>query len=354
MKRGADQGPGEGGRACAARARGGARPVLIAPDKFKGTITATRVADAIAAGLAEAGVEADVCPVADGGEGTLDMLLEIEDGERVAAAAHDALGRPIAAEFAVVRDGRVAIVEVARAIGLQLIDESERDAWSADSRGAGELIARAASTGATEVIVAIGGTASTDGGAGAIAALEEAGLAAAHELPTITVLCDSRVAWEQAAPTFAPQKGADPALVDKLRQRMARLATGARRDPTGVPFTGCGGGLAGTLWASFDATLAPGAAYLLDRVEFTPRMRAARAVITGEGRLDHQTLTGKAVGEIATRARQAGVPCHAIVGQNRLGRFETRLLDIESVTEAGEPREISAAASKLAAALPPA
>jgi glycerate kinase len=330
------------------------RPVLVAPDKFKGTLTADQVAQAIAAGLARAGIAADICRVADGGEGTFELLVEQSGGEIVACAASDPFGRELAARFALL-DGRTALVQSADAIGLGMIAPDERDALAASSRGAGELIAAAAAAGVREVLVAIGGTATTDGGAGAIQAMREHGLVGRRgpleRCPRITALCDARAGWEQAVTVFAAQKGATPDQTGELLARLDALAGELPRDPRGELMTGCGGGLGGGLWAACGAQLRSGAAYVLDRVGFSPRMLAARAVLTGEGRLDRQTLLGKAVGEVATRARQSGVPCHAIVGRRALSEFDARVLDFESIAEAGDERAIADAAEQIAAVL---
>ncbi len=146
---------------------------------------------------------------------------------------------------------------------------------------------------------------------------------------------------------FGPQKGARPEEVRRLSARLGRLARGWRRDPRGVPLTGAAGGLSGGLWAALDAELVPGAAFILDRLDFDRRMRAARAVVTGEGRLDEQSLAGKALAEVATRARQSGVPCHAIVGRRELDAFGIRILDLQAVLEAGSVPAIRAAAKRL-------
>jgi glycerate kinase len=331
------------------------RPVLVAPDKFRGTFSAAEVALAMADGLAERGVESDVCRIADGGEGTLEIVVEAVGGEVVDHIASDALGRERRARFALL-DEKTALVQSADAIGLQLIEPAERDAVAATSRGVGELIAAAAGAGVREVLVAVGGTATTDGGAGAIEVLRERGLVgkkgALKGLPRLTVLCDVRAAWEQAPVVFAPQKGADQSQVDLLVARLDQLAAGLPEDPRGRLMTGAGGGLAGGLWAVCGAQLKGGAAFVLDQVDFTARMRASRAVITGEGELDRQTLLGKAVGEVATRARQAGVPCHAVVGQMEMTEFDARILDFESVTEAQTIPAITTAAKHLTNHLP--
>lgn len=275
----------------------------------------------------------------------MDALLAARDGERRRATVSDPLGRPVEAELALLDDGETAIVEVAQASGLHRVAEAERDAWAASTRGTGELIAAAAEAGAREVIVTVGGSATTDGGEGALEALSETGTGV-----SLVVVCDVRTAWEDAARVFAPQKGADPETVRRLERRLERLAAAAPHDPRGVPMTGCAGGLSGALWAHHRAKLVPGAAFVLDRLGFDELMRAARFVVTGEGRLDDQTLAGKAVAEVATRCRQGGVACHAVVGQDRLDRFKARLLDLASVTEAPTAAELADAGRALAAA----
>jgi glycerate kinase len=328
------------------------RPCLVAPDSFKGTFTAAQVAAAIGRGLEAAGEPApDLCPVADGGEGTLAVLLTALGGTTGGATVGGPLGAPVAAGYALVEDGGTAIVEVAAASGLGLVPEQDRGpvtAWEASTRGTGELILAAARTGAAVILVAAGGSATTDGGAGAVAAIEEGGGLGGARL---VVLCDVRTPYEACARTFAPQKGADAATVGRLATRLDAYAATLPRDPRGTPLSGAAGGLAGGLWAAFGAHLEPGAAFVLDAVGYDARLRAAHAVILGEGRLDAQTLQGKILGEAATRARQAGVPCHAIVGQDALEPFGKRIIDVHAVLQATTLAEIEAAASELVAAL---
>src|ERR671932_687767 len=184
---------------------------------------AAEVAGAVGRGLERAGLmPPDLCPVADGGEGTLDALLPRLGGEVVGAEAHDPLGRPLRTGFALVEDGGTAIVETAAASGLALVAEDERDAWAASTYGTGELIAAAIDAGAQVVLVAVGGAATTDGGAGALAAIEEhGGLRGAR----LVVLCDVRTPFEDAPRVFAPQKGADPDMVRRLEARLGALAS---------------------------------------------------------------------------------------------------------------------------------
>jgi glycerate kinase len=328
-------------------------PALVAPDSFKGTFSAREVAAAVAAGLRSAGREAHELPVADGGEGTMDVLVAALGGEVRAVTVADPLGRPVEAGFALLPDGS-AVVEMAQASGLSLVEESERDAWVASTRGTGELIVAAVEAGASHLIVTVGGSATSDGGAGALETLREAGFgagegrssAAAGRLE-MDVVCDVRVPFEDAPRVFGPQKGADPAMVKRLERRLDELARTFPRDPRGQPMTGCAGGLSGGLWAAHGATLVPGAPYVLDAIGFDALMRASAFVVTGEGALDEQTLQGKIVGEVATRCRQGGVACHAIVGRNNLEPFGERIIDLASVTEATTLADIERAGAAL-------
>src|SRR4051812_35117776 len=321
------------------------RPVLVAPDSFKGTFRAAQVAGAIGRGLERAGLmPPDLLPLADGGDGTLDALLVNLGGETASARVRDPLGREIEAGYGLIEDGGTALIEMAAASGLALVDEDERDAWAASTYGTGQLIVDAVARGAQVILVAVGGSATTDGGAGALEAIEEGGgLRAAR----IVVLCDVRTPWERCAEVYGPQKGADAEGVKRLTRRLDELADRFPRDPRGVPMTGAAGGLSGGLWSALGAQLEPGAPFILDALGFDDRMRASRAVVTGEGKLDEQTLQGKLVGEIGTRTRQAGVPLHAIVGTDALDGFGKRMLDLQVVSEATSLDEVERAAEAL-------
>jgi glycerate kinase len=317
--------------------------VLVAPDSFKGTFSASEVAAAIGRGLEAGGRPVDLCPVADGGEGTLEALLGPLGAELREAQVTDPLGRPIVARFAI--GAGVAIVETAAAGGLGLVAPQERDAVAASTGGTGELIVAAVDAGAETVYLGVGGSATTDGGAGAVKAIQRGGgLRAAR----IVVLCDVRTPFEDAARVFGPQKGASAEEVRRLTARLNALARRMDRDPRGLPMTGAAGGLSGGLWAAFDAELVAGSAFVLDAVGFDSRMRAARAVVTGEGKLDEQSLVGKIVSEVATRARQSGVPCHAVVGTRALDSMGARVLDLDRVLTASTLEEMEAAGRGLA------
>lgn len=321
--------------------------VLVAPDSFKGTFSAVQVADGIARGLLARGRQVQPCPIADGGEGTLEVLAPALCAEVRTATVADPLGRPIEARFAIADSGE-AVVETAAASGLGLVSEAQRDPIAASTDGTGELIVAAVEAGARTVYLGVGGSATTDGGFGAIRAIRRAG---GLRRAKLVVLCDVRTPFEQAARVFAPQKGADRDQVRRLTARLNAQARRLDRDPRGLPMTGAAGGLSGGLWAAFGAELAAGASFVLDTIGFDAQMRAARAVVTGEGRLDTQSLAGKAVSEVATRARQAGVPCYAVVGSNRLDSFGARILDLDMIIEAGTQAQLAAAGRKLAGVL---
>ena len=275
---------------------------LVAPDSFKGTFGAAEVAGAIAAGLESAGARADRCPVADGGEGTMEVLLGALGGETREVEVHDPLRRPVLARFGLLADGRTAVVETARASGLGLVAPEERDPEAADTFGSGELIAAAIAAGAT-----------------------------------LEVLCDADVAYEDAAAVFAPQKGADAAAVGRLARRLEDFAAELPRDPRGVRWSGCAGGLSGGLWAG-GAALRSGADHVLGAIGFDARLAAADAAVSGEGRFDSQSLAGKIVGTIASRCETAGRPLHLVVGEADLRGAPPAA--IASVSRAGSLEEM--------------
>lgn len=328
------------------------RPALVAPDAFKGTFTAAEVADAIAEGLEAEGVPADRCPIADGGEGTAAVLRGALGGEEHEVRVTGPLGDPVTASFTLLpppvgrtRAPRTAILDMASASGLPLIAQADRDPLRATTAGTGELIAAAITAGAGLVLVACGGSATVDGGAGALAAIEEDGGLRGAKL---TCLVDVQTTWSRAPATFGPQKGATPEGVRELEARLAALAATFPVDPSEVRGAGAAGGLSGGLFAVHGAALEAGAPFVLNALGTDARMRAARFVIVGEGRLDRTTLSGKGPGELATRARQSGVPCHAVVGTSAMGRFDARIIDLMEILEASTRAELVAAGRALA------
>jgi glycerate kinase len=318
--------------------------LLVAPDSFKGTLAAADVAAAIASGLRSAGAEADVCPLGDGGEGTAAALVVAQGGTMRRAAAHDPLGRATDAEFAILADGVTAVVDAAAASGMALLGPGELDAERASSIGTGELIAAAIDAGAETVLVAGGGSAMTDGGLGAVEALRKRGGIGKARLE---VLCDVRTPFERAAEVFAPQKGADAQAVRRLGSRLERLAAEYPRDPRGRPMTGCAGGLAGGLWACFDARLRPGASYIAEMLGVPARLERADAAVSGEGRVDEQSFEGKVVGTLAELCSRSGTPLHVIAGGSSLDEGQLRERGIASFAAAGDRDALAAAARAL-------
>lgn len=322
--------------------------VLVAPDSFKGTFSAAEVAEAVSAGIAGHGAEAVPLPVADGGEGTMEVLVRALGGSIETRTVEDPLGRPVRARFGLLGDGEHAIVETAEASGLGLVAPAERDPVRASTRGTGQLIVAARAAGAATILVGVGGSATTDGGRGAVEAIAEGGGLAGVR---VEVLCDVTTPYEDAARVFAPQKGADRDTVEQLTERLHAYAATLPRDPRGVVRTGAAGGLSGALWAMFGASLVSGADAVLDAVGLGARLYDADALVVGEGRLDEQTFHGKILGEAVRRAHGAGVPAHAVVGSNALPAQRAHELGLVDVTEAPTLAALTAAGHRIAATI---
>ncbi|MCZ7528129.1 MAG: glycerate kinase [Acidimicrobiia bacterium] len=256
-------------------------PCAVAcPDKFRGTLSAVGAAAAVAAGLRTAGWgDVREVPLADGGEGTLDALLASRGGSRRTATVTGPLGDPVEAQWALLSDG-TAVVEMARASGLALV-EGRNDPLRATTRGTGELIAAAARSGARRIVVGVGGSATTDGGLGAIEVLgwSLAGL-------DVTVACDVTTRFGDAAAVYGPQKGATAAQVSLLTRRLQRLADEyvdrLGRDVRDLEGGGAAGGLAGGL-AAIGATLEPGFEVVARAADLESALEGADLVVTGEG-----------------------------------------------------------------------
>jgi len=284
--------------------------IVVAPDKFKGTATARDLTDAIGATVRTAGHEVVSLPLADGGEGFLDVF----DGPNRTTVVDGPLGDDVEAQWRLERG--VAVIEMARASGLTLVGGAEgNDPIAASTYGVGELIATAVESGARRVLVGVGGSATTDGGLGALRALHPAQRLRGVE---ILVACDVRTCFVDAATVFAPQKGATRAQVELLRRRLERLAQVYRME-SGVDVLdliggGAAGGLAGGL-ATIGATLVPGFDLVADELGLAEAIEGADLVITGEGFLDDESFDGKVVGGVAALAAELGVPCLAVVGE---------------------------------------
>ena len=306
--------------------------VLAAVDKFRGTASAAEVADAIAAAAERLGHSCDRAPVSDGGEGWLDAF----GGPNRHTTVDGPLGDPVVAPWRL--SGGTAVIEMALASGLMLAGGAAgNDPMAADTTGTGELIDAALDAGAKRIIVGLGGSATTDGGFGALRAIRTPARVRGVEL---LVACDVRTRFTEAAVVFGPQKGAGPAEVGLLTGRLERLAQlyleeyGVDvRDREGA---GAAGGLAGGLLA-LGAELVPGFDLLAEELDLADRVARADLVITGEGFLDEQSFEGKVVGGMAELARAAGRPIVAIAGDvydDAAGRIEAMSL----VEACGEER----------------
>ena len=331
--------------------------ILIAPDKFRSSLSASLVAEAMARGARKVHPEASfsIRPSADGGEGTLDAFLLAAGGRVREVTASGPLDSPVQARIAVLHDGR-AVIEMADAAGLSLVDPDPTSAARAHTYGVGELIL-AAKEQARSLLLGIGGSASTDGGMGAATAagwrfLDRSG----NELPAggaaltaldhieppqrplnfdITAVCDVEnplIGMSGAARTFGPQKGADTECVRRLEEGLHRLAEVVRSDIgvdiSEVPHGGAGGGMGAGLLAFFGATLRPGLEVLADASGLEADIASADLVITGEGRLDLSSLNGKAPIAVAKLAQRADTPCVAVVGDLQLERQRLKKVGI--------------------------
>jgi len=323
--------------------------IVIAPDKFKGSLTASQAAAAIARGVATTlpGAQLDLCPVADGGEGTVNALVAATGGRVVRRRVTGPLPwMKVEAAFGVLGDGKTAVVEMAAASGLALLKPADRDPLAATTFGTGELLVAAAKLGARRVILGIGGSATVDAGIGCAQAcglpviLEGGEPVAATEplcgrdLPSvvlvkhgrgspvervrITVACDVTSPLfgpTGAAPVFGPQKGATPAVAKELDDSLRHLAERLGKvTEAQTPGAGAAGGLGFGMLAFFGATLRPGFDIVADATGLRGRLRGADLCLTGEGRLDASSLTGKAPVGVARLCKELGVPCVALVG----------------------------------------
>ena len=310
--------------------------VVVCADKFRGTVTGREVGEAAAVAVEAAGGVCVVQPMADGGEGTLEAF----GGPNRTSSVTGPLRTPVDAAWAF-RD-QVAVIEMARASGLELVGGADgNDPMEATTAGTGELIAAAADAGARRIIIGLGGSATTDGGLGALRAMAPF---ARYRGVVLDVACDVRTRFVDAATVFSPQKGASPAQVELLRRRLERLAQ-VYADEHGVDVAhlergGAAGGLAGGL-AAVGASLADGFTLIADAVELYDIIESADLVITGEGRLDSTSFDGKVVGGVAELAAAAGVAAVAIVGRADAG-IESPIPFVDLRRRFGEARAMSA------------
>jgi len=323
------------------------KKIVIAPDSFKGTMSSIEICDIVEEGIKNIFPEIETVkiPIADGGEGTVDAFLRSVGGEKVTVKVKDPLFRDIVSYYGILTDGKTAIIEMAAASGLPLV-EDERNPCLTTTFGTGQLMYDALEKGCTKIIIGIGGSATNDGGIGMAAALglrflDESGneiplngegLASLHTIDVsgkdkrldsceIIVACDVTnplYGPNGAAYVFAPQKGADADMVEFLDRNLRNFAGVLKKDlgimVDEIPGTGAAGGLGAGLIAFAGATLRSGIKILLDTVKFDEIIKDADLIITGEGKIDSQSLRGKVPVGIAERAKKMNVPVVAIVG----------------------------------------
>jgi glycerate 2-kinase len=323
--------------------------ILIAPDKFKGSLYAREVAENIAEGLRDILPNAtiDIVPMADGGEGTAEAICAARDGSWLECKAHDPIGREIEAPYAWINDAKLAVMEMSEAAGMRRLSEKELDPMRATTLGVGEMILDAANRGANQIIIGLGGSATNDGGWGMARALgfrfdyehehlqeqeservtdliDLSGIEKPQELklPRIVAAVDVRnplLGKNGATRVFAPQKGASKDELSVLERALTKLADVAARefafDYRDKPGAGAAGGLGFGLMSFCSAKIRPGFDVVAEAVGLEPKMKEADVVITGEGSLDRQTLEGKTPAGVARMARKLGKRVFAIVGR---------------------------------------
>jgi glycerate kinase len=347
--------------------------IVVAPNAFKGSLTASQAAAAIARGVREVLPDAEIVevPVADGGDGTVEALVAAKRGEYRLVEVQGPLGDPVPAQYGLIDSGRTGIVEMAAANGLTLIPPERRDPRKTSTYGFGQLLEAVRRDGVLEIIAGIGGSATNDAGAGMAQALGyhlldatgqelERGGAALARLERIdssgfdrrwlsvrvNVACDVTnplTGPRGASAVYGPQKGADAQSVRELDAALARFATVVERDlgkrVADIPGAGAAGGTGAGLVAFLDASLVPGAPLVVEAAGFDEKLKGADFVITGEGQVDEQTAYGKAPGEVAKRAKAAGVPVYLIAGSKGQGWEALNQLGVSSVVTLREEGE---------------
>lgn len=340
--------------------------IVIAPQSLKGSLTAAEAGKAIAEGVQAVYPEAEVeiVPVADGGEGTVQALVDATGGQMVSQTVTGPLGEPVNAFFGLLGDGRTAALEMAACAGLPLVPPERRNPRITTTYGVGELLRAALDHGRRHFIIGIGGSATNDGGAGmaqalgaslltaeqqpiarggaALATLAQislAGMDARLQVCTFDVACDVNNPLYGplgASAVYGPQKGATPEMVAQLDDALAHFARIVERDlgmaVKDLPGAGAAGGLGAGLVAFLHATLRPGAQIVLEAVQLEERLRAADLVITAEGQIDEQTAYGKSIGAVAERAKRYGIPVLALAGSLGNGYQSVYSLGVDAVS----------------------
>ena len=349
------------------------KKIVVASDSFKGCLSSMQVADAVERAVLQACPACDVIKidVADGGEGTMDALQHTLGGQKVCIEVSDPLGRPVRASYVILEDGTTAVVEMAVASGLPLLSPEERNPLETSTYGTGQLIADALNKGCRKFLIGIGGSATNDAGMGMLQALgyrftdaqgnvlcgcgesleKVASIDASSASPALKesefiVACDVDAPLygpKGAAYVFAPQKGADTETVDRLDNGLKHFSEvvakskGAIEDYAQTPGAGAAGGLGFGLMAFLNARLVSGINMVLDAIGFDSIIKDADLIITGEGRIDSQTLTGKTPYGVLQRAKLQGIPVVAIGGSVQLEPEETEAAGFASILQTTPP-----------------
>ena len=344
--------------------------VVVAPNTFKGSLSASEAAAAISRGVREAFPDAEVVevPVADGGDGTVEALVSAHQGEYRTVQVEGPLGDPVQATYGLIEVGRTGVVELASASGLTLIPAERRDPRKTSTHGFGQLLEAVRAAGVQSIIAGIGGSATNDGGAGMaqalgyrlldstgsdlprggaalarLARIDSSGFDLAWRAVKVMVACDVTNPLTGplgASAVYGPQKGADEAAVRELDAALANFAAVIERDlgkrVANVPGAGAAGGAGAGLIAFLDARLVPGAPLVVEASGFDAKLQGADLVITGEGQADAQTGYGKAPGEVAKRAKAARIPVLLIAGSKGSGWEALRDLGVTAVVTLDE------------------
>jgi glycerate kinase len=327
--------------------------ILVAPNAFKGNLDARQVADALAQGLkrANSGLRITELPIADGGEGTVDILLQATGGQRVEAKTVNAIGEPIRAHYGILGDGNAAVLELAAASGLGQLSLEERSPMKASTYGTGLLIKDAIGRGCRRIILGLGGSATTDAGTGILRALgvkflnvsgfevtngggrfaflekiDVSGLDPRVAECEFVIPCDVRnplLGADGSAHVFSPQKGATPVQVEQLEENMTHFVSIVKKtlgkEIGDIPYGGAAGGTAAGLQAFLNAQLTSGIDFLLEQIDFDANLSKTDLLITAEGRLDSQSLEGKGPYGVAKRAAAKNIPAICVTGGFTVG-----------------------------------
>ena len=333
--------------------------ILVAPDKFRGSLSAEEATEAICEGIAQGDPHSAAIPfpLADGGEGSARILTIHNRGTMVRTTVSNPLFKPVEADYGISGDGKTAFVEMAAASGLHLIEPGKRNCYHTTSYGTGELIVDALNRGVKNIVLGLGGSATNDAGMGMAAALgyrfpdkdgnelepvgrnlawidriDASNAFSGLTRPDVRVACDvdnPLHGAQGAAHIYGPQKGASPQEVEQLDRGLVRFASVVKdqmgKDTATVPGAGAAGGLGAGCLAFLDAALVPGTRLIMEDSGFEERLAGSDLVITGEGRLDEQTLRGKVVDIVCRMASALGKPVLVLCGQNALQNLPTHM-----------------------------